>query len=214
MAQGLATQTELLLARQEQARAQFDLQAARRGVADTQAALAEAVGISPGAVPRTVVLAELPLPSGLSESVDATMDRALTARPDLASRLADAARARRRGPARARGVPAAHRAERLGRGYGRAVHARGRRPDLRLFRAALRRLPRVLVDAVRGVRARERGTRRRGPSRRGRGRDHAAPAGDAAPGLEVLRRRAGGAAPGRLREGAARRVAGRVRRRR
>jgi outer membrane protein len=88
MAQGLATQTELLLARQEQARAQFDLQAARRGVADTQAALAEAVGISPGAVPRTVVLAELPLPSGLSESVDATMDRALSARPDLASRLA------------------------------------------------------------------------------------------------------------------------------
>lgn len=88
MAQGLATQTELLLARQEQARAQFDLQAARRGVADTQAALAEAIGISPGAVPRTVVLSELPLPSGLSESVDATMDRALTARPDLASRLA------------------------------------------------------------------------------------------------------------------------------
>src|SRR5262249_58284097 len=41
MAQGLATQTEVLLARQEQARAQFDLQAARRGVADTQSALPE-----------------------------------------------------------------------------------------------------------------------------------------------------------------------------
>jgi outer membrane protein len=88
MAQGLATQTELLLARQEQARAQFDLQAARRGVADTQAALAETLGISPGALPRTVVLAELPLPTGLTESVDATMDRALAARPDLAARLA------------------------------------------------------------------------------------------------------------------------------
>jgi len=88
MAHGLATQTEVLLARQEQARAQFDLQAAQRGVADTQSALAEALGISPGAMPRTVLLAELPLPSGLSESVDATMDRALASRPDLASRLA------------------------------------------------------------------------------------------------------------------------------
>jgi outer membrane protein len=88
MAHGLATQTEVLLARQERARAQFDLQAARRGVADTQAALAEALGISPGAMPRTVLLADLPLPTGLSESVDATMDRALASRPDLASRLA------------------------------------------------------------------------------------------------------------------------------
>src|SRR5262249_26465079 len=87
MAHGLATQTEVLLARQERARAQFDLQAARRGVADTQAALAEGLGISPGAMPRTVLLAELPLPTGLSESVDATMDRALASRPDLASRL-------------------------------------------------------------------------------------------------------------------------------
>src|SRR5262245_28992552 len=88
MAHELATQTEVLLARQEQARAQFDLQAARRGVADTQSALAEALGISPGAMPRTVLLADLPLPAGLSESADATMDRALAARPDLASRLA------------------------------------------------------------------------------------------------------------------------------
>ena len=88
MAQGLATQTELLLARQEEARAQFDLQAARRGVADSQAALAEALGISPASLPRTVQLSQLPLPSRLSESVDATMDRALAARPDLAARLA------------------------------------------------------------------------------------------------------------------------------
>src|SRR5262245_7737353 len=88
MAHGLATQTEVLLTRQERARAQFDLQAARRGVADTQAALAEALGIPPGAMPHTVLLGELPLPTGLSESVDATMDRAMASRPDLVSRLA------------------------------------------------------------------------------------------------------------------------------
>ncbi len=88
LAQGLATETERLLARQETARARFELQAAQRGVADTQAALAEALGISPHRLPPTVALAELALPPRLDESVDGAMDRALAARPDLAARLA------------------------------------------------------------------------------------------------------------------------------
>jgi outer membrane protein len=88
MAQGLATQTEVLLARQERARAQYELQASRRGVADAGSALADALGISPAALPRIVGLAELPLPSGLAGSVEEAMDRALATRPDLAARLA------------------------------------------------------------------------------------------------------------------------------
>jgi outer membrane protein TolC len=88
MEQGLETQTQLLLARQEVARAQFDLQASRRGVADAGSALAEALGISPSTLPHTVALAELPLPSGLTGSVEEAMDTALAARPDLAARLA------------------------------------------------------------------------------------------------------------------------------
>jgi outer membrane protein TolC len=88
MEQGLETQTQLLLARQERARAQYDLQASRRGVADAGSALAEALGISPSTLPRTVALAELPLPSGLAVSVEEAMDTALASRPDLAARLA------------------------------------------------------------------------------------------------------------------------------
>src|SRR5262249_22125370 len=61
---------------------------AQRGVADSQSALAETLGISPSSLPRTVTLAELPLPPALQESVEATMDRALAMRPDLAARLA------------------------------------------------------------------------------------------------------------------------------
>lgn len=86
--QGLATQTEFLLARQERARAQYELQTAQRGVADTQAALAAALGVSPAAVPPTTTLADQPLPLHLSESVEAAMDRGLAQRPDLAARLA------------------------------------------------------------------------------------------------------------------------------
>ncbi len=88
MEHGLETQTELLLARQERARAQYELQLSRRGVADTGSALADALGISPAALPRTVALAELPLPSGLAVSVEGAMDHALATRPDLAARLA------------------------------------------------------------------------------------------------------------------------------
>jgi outer membrane protein TolC len=84
----LETQTQLLLARQERARAQYELQASRRGVADAGSALADTLGISPAVLPRTVALAELPLPSGLAVSVEDAMDLALATRPDLAARLA------------------------------------------------------------------------------------------------------------------------------
>jgi outer membrane protein TolC len=88
MAGGLATQTEVLLTRQERARAAYEVQAAQRGVADSYSRLAESVGISPAASLRVTTLSTLHLPSELRQSVEEAMDRALSRRPDLAARLA------------------------------------------------------------------------------------------------------------------------------
>jgi outer membrane protein TolC len=88
-AAGLATRVEVLLAKQELARAAFDLQAAHRGVADTRAALADAIGISPAVPLQVVDLSKLPLPPALPVSVEEIMDVALAARPDLAASLAE-----------------------------------------------------------------------------------------------------------------------------
>ena len=86
--QGLATQPDLLLARQERARAAFELEDARGAVSDAQAALAESLGISPTALMRVADISGVPLPTELPDSVEAVIDRALARRPDLASRLA------------------------------------------------------------------------------------------------------------------------------
>lgn len=89
LAHGLATRTDMLLARQERARAQFELQLAHRAVADTQAALAESLGISPAAPVRVAEISKLPLPQELTQAVEQVMDQALAQRPDLAARLAE-----------------------------------------------------------------------------------------------------------------------------
>lgn len=86
---GLATSTEMLLARQEKARAAYEVQAAERLAADAQATLAEVLGISPTAPLQVRELSELPLPPRLADSVEAVIDRALMQRPDLAASLAD-----------------------------------------------------------------------------------------------------------------------------
>jgi len=85
---GLATQPEVLLARQERARAAYEVEAARRGVEDARAALAESLGIAPTLPLHVVELSTLTLPANLTESVEQTIDRALAQRPDLAARLA------------------------------------------------------------------------------------------------------------------------------
>jgi outer membrane protein len=85
---GLATQPDLLLARQDRVRAEFDLSSARRGVTDTQSALAEAVGIAPTMPLKVAPMSALPLPAELTNSVEYTMDQALASRPDLAAQLA------------------------------------------------------------------------------------------------------------------------------
>ena len=86
--EGLATRPEFLLARQERARAAFELEDARGAVDDAQAALADSLGISPIALMRVADLSALALPTGLADSVEQIIDRTLSRRPDLASRLA------------------------------------------------------------------------------------------------------------------------------
>ncbi len=99
--QGLATRPDFLLARQERARAAFELEDALGAVADAQAALADSLGIAPTALMRVADLSAVALPTELPESVEQIIDRALGRRPDLASRLS-ALRAREAEERRAR----------------------------------------------------------------------------------------------------------------
>jgi len=86
--EGLATRPDFLLARQERARAAFELEDARGAVDDAQAALADSLGIAPTALMRVADLSALALPTGLADSVEQIIDRTLSHRPDLASQLA------------------------------------------------------------------------------------------------------------------------------
>ena len=87
--QGLATLPDLLLARQERARAAFEVEDALGSVADAEAALADSLGLSPTALMRVADVSAVPLPTELPQSVEQVIDRALSRRPDLASRLAN-----------------------------------------------------------------------------------------------------------------------------
>jgi outer membrane protein len=98
---GLATQPEVLLARQESARAELDLERARGDVMDAQAALAQSIGIPPNVPLQITDLSAQPLPTTLPAAVEGVMDAALKNRPDLAARLA-AVRAREAEERRAR----------------------------------------------------------------------------------------------------------------
>jgi outer membrane protein len=85
---GLGTESDLLQAQQELARAQFDLQSARRNVSDAWASLTESIGISPTVTFAVVDLSTEPLPTNLDQSVEFALDRAARQRPDLAAQLA------------------------------------------------------------------------------------------------------------------------------
>lgn len=99
--QGLATRPDLLLAIQEKARAAFELQRAMGTVEDARAALADSIGIEPTVPIEVVDVSSVPLPDGLTTTVEQVIDRALARRPDLAQRLADL-RAREAAQKRAR----------------------------------------------------------------------------------------------------------------
>jgi outer membrane protein len=86
---GLATGPDLLLARQREAQAEYDLQNVELGMRDAQADLALALGLNPSQLPRVANFDSQPLPATLGPAIDEMLKLAAADRPDLA---ADAAR--------------------------------------------------------------------------------------------------------------------------
>src|SRR5262249_39844509 len=84
---GLVPETDVLLARQEEARAAFDLEAAHGDRDNTYAALCESGGIPPTRHLEVAPFGGGALPA-LSAPVERLIDVALASRPDLAARLA------------------------------------------------------------------------------------------------------------------------------
>jgi len=87
-AAGLATKPDVLLARQREARALYDLENAELGVRDAQADLALALGLRVDALPDIESSSAEPVPASLSGTVDRLIDVALHERPDLVAAVA------------------------------------------------------------------------------------------------------------------------------
>jgi outer membrane protein len=79
----------LLLAIQDKAKADYELQSARGKVSDTRAELAESLGLTPNIDIRTVEINEIPFPKDIEPTADELIDQALIQRPDLSARLAE-----------------------------------------------------------------------------------------------------------------------------
>jgi outer membrane protein TolC len=84
---GLATRPDLLLAREERTRAEFDMQAAMGAIRTAEGALAESVGISPNP-PLSVAVWRGPEPAALVRSIEEVMQATLAKRPDLKAQRA------------------------------------------------------------------------------------------------------------------------------
>jgi outer membrane protein len=98
---GLATKPEVLLARQREAQAEYDLENARLGVSLAQADLAVALGVRADHAPEVEPLGDQLLPKSLGPDVDRLIDSAVHERPDLAAKVS-ALRARQADVALAR----------------------------------------------------------------------------------------------------------------
>lgn len=88
LAVGLATRPEMLLARQVEARARYDLENAHVAVKNAEADLAVTLGVPADRPLRIEALAEQPPPQ-LDGAVEAVIADALRDRPDLAARAAE-----------------------------------------------------------------------------------------------------------------------------
>jgi outer membrane protein TolC len=86
---GLATKPELLLARQVETRAVYDLENAHVGVKNAEAELALTLGIPANRPVAIESMQDKAPPPEIGEAVDTLIDGALAARPDLASRVAE-----------------------------------------------------------------------------------------------------------------------------
>jgi outer membrane protein TolC len=85
---GLATLPDVLEARSAEAQADYDLQAAIGAVEIAHGNLATALGVSPASGFQVESIQDLPLPQELNETVEASIDRALSERPDLMQQVA------------------------------------------------------------------------------------------------------------------------------
>lgn len=92
-ARGLATRPEVLQAREQAARANYDLQEALAAENDARMALLEAVGLRPTLPLGIADTSQRALPAAFEDTADKLIDRALAQRPDLLARAA-AVRAR------------------------------------------------------------------------------------------------------------------------
>jgi outer membrane protein TolC len=86
---GLATQPELLLAKERLAQSRFDLANAHLQVHDAEAQLAVALGIPANQLPEVQSLQNHPVPRSFQTGVDRLIASAERLRPDLAARVAD-----------------------------------------------------------------------------------------------------------------------------
>ncbi len=85
---GLATGPDLLLARQREAQAEYDLENVELGMRDAQADLALALGLNPTQLPSIANFDIQPLPANLGPAIDALLKLAVADRPDLAAEAA------------------------------------------------------------------------------------------------------------------------------
>ncbi len=85
---GLATQPQLLLARERVAQSQYDVANAELLVRDAQANLAQAIGVPANGALDVASLESLPMPGGLGANVDALVAATVRQRPDLAAKVA------------------------------------------------------------------------------------------------------------------------------
>jgi outer membrane protein len=86
---GLATEPELLLAKERLAQSRFDLANAHLMVHDSEAQLAVALGLPANDLPPIEGLENQPIPTSLQTSVDQLITSAVRRRPDLAARVAN-----------------------------------------------------------------------------------------------------------------------------
>jgi outer membrane protein len=87
LAVGLATEPEVLLAREARTRAAFDVEATVGAIRNAQGALAESVGVAPDP-PLNVAARTQPAPARLASSIEEVMKATLAERPDLKAQRA------------------------------------------------------------------------------------------------------------------------------
>ena len=85
---GLATQPQILMAKQVEAQAVYDLENARSMVHDAESGLAQAIGVASD-VPINVQSTDREkVPPTLGDDVEKLIDDAVTKRPDIAAKIA------------------------------------------------------------------------------------------------------------------------------